>query len=416
MKVRRYIAPDMRTALLEARRDQGEDVVILTNRRLGDSVELITADDYDESLLAAFTPKRDAAAATAAPAEAAIPARAEASPSAPPAAPAVGAVMRETLWTRDSVFEQMQAELRSLRDMLQQQFAGLAWGAMGHTHPLWAGLLRRASRLGISARLARQLVQEVPEDLPVETGWRRLLALFARRLGIEGDRLLAAGGIAALVGPTGVGKTTLMAKLAARHALVHGPDSVALISADSQRIAAHEQLRSFGRILGIPVRVAGGAEELALALQAVCDRRLVLVDTAGMNHRDARVGEALAELLPRSPLLRTYVVVSAATQGRDLEQILDRYAPARPVAVMLTKLDETQYLAPALSAAILNDLPVAYVCGGQRIPEDCEPARAHALVSRAVAAVAGVGDDDCIETDLALEEVFGAGERGHAQP
>lgn len=432
MKVRRYLAADMRTALAEARREQGAEVVILSNRRVAGGIEIITADEYDEALIAAFTPKKETArpreekgiaaeppqagaepVASGQPAVDLPPAPVEAGKPAPPPVerrqPATGdTVLRETLWTREPVVEQMRAELRSLRGLLQQQFASLAWGTLGATHPLWASLLRKAACLGMNAGLSRELVQQVPETLTHEQAWRRFLALFTKRLAVEGDSLMTQGAAAAFVGPTGVGKTTLIAKLAARFALTHGARTVALITADSQRIAAREQLRSIGRILGIPVRVVGGAEELSLALESVYDRRLILVDTAGLSHRDAKVDEALGVLRECAPLLKTYVVASAATQARDLEQMLIRYAPVRPGAVMLTKLDETQYLAPALSAAILAGLPIAYVSAGQRIPEDCEAARAHALVSRAVAAARDRGDDDN-EVDFAMEELFSAG-------
>ena len=449
MKVRRYVAPDMRTALAAARRDQGPDVVILSNRRIDGGVELITADEYDVQLLESFKPPQRNQSATAAPAaeEDRTPeirvederqnSTAEATRHtvtaayAPPEADAERAEKRaptiatrskpadlhsENLWTREPVIEQMRDELRSLRGLLQQQVAGLAWGDLGHSHPLWAGLLRKAAVLGMAPRLAHEIAQTIPESLPMENAWRRFLALFAKRLQVEDDSLMTQGGTVALVGPTGVGKTTMIAKLAARFALKHGPQSVALITADAQRIAAHEQLRSIGRILGIPVRVIDGPGELVSALQAVMDRRLVLVDTAGMSHRDTRVDQMLDALRRCSPLLRTYVVMSAATQGRDLDAILECYGAARPVAAMLTKLDETAYLAPALSAAIMHKLPIAYVSAGQHIPEDLDVARAHSLVSRAVAAATGAIQPDASDGDLTMEELFTMAEGEHVYP
>ena len=445
MKVRRYFAPDMRTALAAARREQGGDVIILGQRRVEGGLELITADEYDEALLAAFTPRKSGSTTTA-PAETAKsvaqaysiaepPATRKATERAPGAKPVAkvgterprpatkepattrpgNAVQGDTLWTREPVMEQMHNELRSLRGLLQQQFATLAWNDLRQRHPLWAYLLRRAVSVGVSPRLARELVQHVAGSLSFDQGWEKFLALFAQRLRVTGDDLLTEGGAAVLVGPTGVGKTTLVCKLAAQFALRHGNRAVALITADSQRIAAHQQLRSFGRIMNIPVRSVSGVDELLPALDSVYDRKLILVDTAGMSHRDDRLDVTLAALRDCTPLVKTYVVASTATQGRDLEGIFERYRAASPVATMLTKLDETSYLGPALSAVILHELPVAYASGGQRIPEDCEAAVADRLVRRALIVAGADKHVEKSEVDLMMEELFSGGGKVHAQ-
>jgi len=474
MKVRRYFAPDMRTALAAARREQGADVMIIGQRKVDGGLELITADEYDEEILASYTPpkpsfravvddsdeaeapapaarKPDTASRPAAsapqrsgvkpyvfpqaPANERKPAAAE--PAARPgnvrgqAAPAAraearananvpqsrggGAVRGEPLWTREPIMDQMQQELRSLRGLLQQQFATLAWSDMRQRNPLGAYLLRRAVGAGVTPRLARELAQSVSATLSFDQGWEKFLSLYSQRLRVSGNELMERGGAAVLVGPTGVGKTTLVCKLAAQFALKHGAREVALITTDSQRIAAHEQLRSFGRIMGIPVRVAAGVEELLPALDAVYDRKLVLVDTAGMGPRDRRIDITLAALRDCAPLVRSFVVASAATPARDLEAIFARYAPVMPAGVMLTKLDDATLLAPALSAAILHQLPVAYVSGGQRIPEDVEVAAASTLVKRAIAATPAESQVERGEVDLMMEELFRGGDKVHAR-
>lgn len=474
MKVRRYFAPDMRTALAAARREQGADVMIIGQRKVDGGLELITAEEYDAEILASYTPpkssfravvddsdgaeapapsarKPDTAARPPAPQPASVkpyvfpqvavkhrkPAVAAPVPAAKPGsdrtrpgpvaragAPAHGdaaegrgngAVRGEPLWTREPIMDQMQQELRSLRGLLQQQFATLAWSEMRQCNPLGAYLLRRAIGAGVTPRLARGIAQGVPATLSFDQGWGEFLSRYAQHLRVTGNDLMERGGAAVLVGPTGVGKTTLVCKLAARFALEHGAREVALITTDSQRIAAHEQLRSFGRIMGIPVRVAAGVEELLPALDAVYDRKLVLVDTAGMGPRDRRIDITLAALRDCAPLVRCFVVASAATQARDLEAIFARYAPVMPAGAMLTKLDDATLLAPALSAAILHKLPVAYVSGGQRIPEDVEVAAASTLVQRAVAATSADCRIERGEVDLMMEELFGGGDKVHAR-
>lgn len=476
MKLRRYFAPDMRTALAAARREQGADVMIVGQRKVDGGLELITAEEYDAEILASHTPPKPSFRAvvddsgedgapvpsarrpdTAARPSAPAPQRSGVKPYVFPQAPAIdrnpsaaarapaarpgsvrtqagpaaraeaaangsaaesrrnGAVRGEPLWTREPVMDQMQQELRSLRGLLQQQFATLAWSDMRQRNPLGAYLLRRAVGAGVTPRLARDLAQSVSATLSFDQGWEKFLSLYAQRLRVSGNDLMERGGAAVLVGPTGVGKTTLVCKLAARFALRHGAREVALITTDSQRIAAHEQLRSFGRIMGIPVRVAAGMEELLPALDAVYDRKLVLVDTAGMGPRDRRIDITLAALRDCAPLVRSFVVASAATPARDLDAIFARYAPAMPAGVMLTKLDDATLLAPALSAAILHQLPVAYVSGGQRIPEDVEVAAASTLVKRAIAATSADSQAERGEVDLMMEELFGGGDKVHAR-
>jgi flagellar biosynthesis protein FlhF len=506
VKVRRYFAPDMKTALAAARREQGADVMIIGQRRVDGGLELITADEYDEEIMAAYTPPkstfrtvvddrddeappprrrssdRNDAVENAPVTPANVrPVAAESKPPVvrpyvfpqvpptQPARPAAGnrrsdavqaaAVEQERtsaaaavtasvkaassgaqtsrpqptrqpasdrreqrdqpvndrLWTREPVIEQMHEELRSLRGLLQQQFATLAWSDMRQRHPLAAYLLRRAVGAGIAPKLARDIAQQIEGSLSFDQGWEKFLGVFAQQLKVGGNDLIERGGAAVLLGPTGVGKTTLICKLAAQFALKHGARNVALVTADSQRIAAHEQLRSFGRIMGIPVRVAAGVEELLPVLDEVYDRKLVLVDTAGMGHRDRRLEVTLSALRDTAPLLRPYLVCSAATQARDLEAILERYSVVSPAAVMLTKLDEATWLSPVLSAAILHKLPVAYVSSGQRIPEDCEPASARALVHRALTSMPAEMQAGRGEVDLMMEELFRGGDKVHAR-
>jgi flagellar biosynthesis protein FlhF len=456
MKVRRYFAPDMRSALAAARREQGADVMIVGQRRVDGGLELLTAEGDEAEVMRVFAPAGAASRASAdsdtdeaaivtiaskhtdatppasphkAPVASAtnlagakrrvapqvsaqVPATAIKAPKRPeqstgtragtrvkqqgsPAtngAPAKASVAHsQTLWTHEPVIEQMHNELRSMRGLLQQQTAAQAWNALRQRHPMAAHLLRRSVSVGVAPRLAQGLVQIVPGSLSFDQGWEKFHHLFAQRLRVTGDELLERGGAAVLLGPTGAGKTTLACKLAAQFALRHGKGSVALVTADSQRIAAHEQLRSFGRIMGMPVRVIAGVEQLRPAIEEVYDHRLVLVDTAGMSHRDRRLDATFAAIRDCAPLVRPYLVASAATQARDLNAIFARYAPVSPAAVTLTKLDEASYLAPALSAAIVHQLAVAYVSAGQSIPEDCEVASAERLVARALGTAAAEG-------------------------
>jgi flagellar biosynthesis protein FlhF len=199
------------------------------------------------------------------------------------------------------------------------------------------------------------------------------------------DDILSQGGVVALVGPTGVGKTTSVAKLAARYLLRHGPKSVALITADDQRIGAHEQLKIYGQILDLPVRVARDHGSLQAALSELRAHRLILIDTAGMSQRDVRLAEQLSMVRSGSPAVKLYLVLAANAQIAALEETVAAFSTTALQGAIITKADETSSFGGVLSVLSSHGLPVAYVSEGQRVPEDLAPARAHSLVSRCVA-------------------------------
>ena len=368
MKIKRYFAPDIRQAIRKVREDQGPDAVILSNRQVDGGVEIVAAIDYD-----AFVADLGDRAPV------------------PPAMPAARAGREEMvspeLSHRDvsgDPIADMGRELRGLRDMLEHQLSGLAWGELGRKHPQRLLLVRRLRELGLSAALAQKIAMEIPEQPDMERVWRQALALLAHYLPVTNDDILARGGVCALVGPTGVGKTTTVAKLAARCLLRHGPRSVALVTADDQRIGAYEQLKIYSQILDVPVRLARDHPSLTAALTELRGHRLILVDTAGLSQRDVRLAEQLARVRSGSPAVQLYLVLSANSQIAALEETVAAFGPTALAGAILTKVDETTSLGAALSVLSARRLPVAYMSEGQRVPEDLAPARAHTLVTRAV--------------------------------
>lgn len=420
MKIKRYFAADMRQAIRRVREEQGPDAVILSNRKVEGGIEIIAAVDYDEELVGqalgqasahAAPPRheapRDYFAATPKSANAA-PAKtphcdAESSPAPAPARAA--AVSKATVdWAQDPALVAMRQEIQEMRGLLENQLAHLAWGEMRRSRPHTTELLKRLSELGLTTALCRELAEQVGEANDEEQAWRRALGLLAHYLPVTDDDILSRGGVIALVGSTGVGKTTTVAKLAARFALRHGQRSVALITTDSYRIGAHEQLFTYGRILGAPVQVASSHDELQTALRSLGDKRLVLIDTAGMSQRDLRLTEQFATLLDSGFPLQTYLVMSATTQAGVLEETLQRFGRIALSGCILTKLDEAASLGGLLSVVAKHRMPLAYVGDGQRVPEDLHPARAHNLVNRAVSLMQQAGQDSNDET---LAERFG---------
>jgi flagellar biosynthesis protein FlhF len=210
------------------------------------------------------------------------------------------------------------------------------------------------------------------------------LANLAHQLPVIGRDVVDQGGVFAFVGPTGAGKTTTIGKLAARYVLQHGADKVALITTDTYRIAAHDQLRSLARILRVPVRVVDETNPLDSVLRSLRHCSLVLIDTAGFRHGDPHL-KAQLRTLAEQQQIKTFLVMSCNSQAQMLKASVHAYGAASLQGCILTKLDETASIGEALGVAIQNRLPVVYTTDGQDIPKHLEVARAHQLVSKAAA-------------------------------
>ncbi|MGD9834806.1 MAG: flagellar biosynthesis protein FlhF [Piscinibacter sp.] len=389
MKVKRYFASNMRSALDMIKQEQGPDVLILSNRKVDGGVELITADQLTEQeaeeLARRNTPRKRPDVAV----EAAEPAPEPARPVAPPRAPsplfADLGEQAEYLWTDAATMAQMREELRSLKGLLETQLSGLAWSEFGNRHPLRARLLRVLSQVGLAAALARQLVAEVPDELDYRAGWHRALALLVMRLKVWDGGLLERGGRVALLGPTGVGKSTLASKLAARYALTHGPEQVSIVSMDDRRLGAHQQMKAFGRLIGSSVYTLRNVDELADVLDDEADRgRLVVIDTPGHAPGDSRYNDLVLGLEGLLADIRMIKVLSATTDYASAAAMFRRTTGLPLDACVLTKLDEAASLGPSLSAVIEAGLPLAWTCAGQRVPDDLDEVAPRALVERMV--------------------------------
>lgn len=370
MKMKRYTAPDMRQAMKMVRDEQGADAVILASRRVDDRVEITIAIDDEEDAAPLAQAGAPAAGSLGTPApggfEALVAARSgvAAAPGGALQLPAAGVAAAP-----QPAADAVNGELKTLRRMLETQLAALAWNDLTRRAPLATELLRELTEIGFAADVAAQVADQLPTSLDF-TGARRLaIARLADRVQVAGDRWVEHGGVVALVGGAGVGKTAAIARLAARWVMRHGPQDLALVCADTQRFGAAEQSARLGRLLGAQTFRVDDLAELPALLARLANRRLVLIDTTGMPPRDPGFDALLQGLAAVRDRIEIALTLAASSQAGALAEAVARFKPLRPDACVLTRLDETTSLGGALSVLIKAALPLAYVSEGPGIPD-----------------------------------------------
>lgn len=389
MNVRKFIAATARDALHKVKELLGPDAIILSNRAIPGGVEIMAVAAGDMEMIVP-TPVRenpglqdDYTVRLSHPASSIPPRAGLTRPAQKPQPLPALATRAAPLFDRSNaqtppaarpqaeiVPAEVMDEIRSLRKMFEQHLAGVAWGESARSEPVKTEILRQMLDAGFSPKLARELLVALPRELDsmAALAWvkggadRSFLTINA-----END-IVDRGGVYALVGPTGVGKTTTTAKLAARCVLRHGASKVALVTTDGYRIGAHEQLRIYGRILGVSVHLVKDAEDLKQTLFDLQHKHMVLVDTMGMSQRDRMVEEQMA-MFGNSNVKRL-LLLSATSRGDTLDDVVRAYNGPDLAGCILSKVDEAASLASALDVIIRHGLRVHYVSNGQRVPED----------------------------------------------
>ncbi len=421
MKIKRLCATNIREAMRKVRDELGPDAVILSNERTEAGFEIVAAVDYDEKLLqgAQQTAATEAAAQQRTQTRDPNLSREMSRPlvhqialepntlalnpvplaAAQPDAGEKNSKLR-VVWSQDPLLVEMRQEIRVLHQLLEQQLSGLAWGELSRQQPHRTELLSQLLDFGFGPDLCLRLADAVAKEPDRDHAWRLALETLGRGLSVTHDDILTQGGIAALIGPTGVGKTTTIAKLAARYNQRHGLGHVALITTDSYRIGAYEQLCTFGMIMETPVRLVSTAQELQDAINSFAEKTLILIDTAGMSQRDVRLSKQFA-LLSHTPRIRSYLVLAANAQHSVLRETAAAFAQVPLSGAILTKVDETTRMGAALSVVHEKALPLAYISNGQRVPEDLQIARIDALI-RMGESFAGLYQEGAATDTLAL--------------
>lgn len=362
MNAHKFTGSNSRQALHAVKRELGADAIILSNRAIEGGIE-ITA------IPAAMLGLAEGGDARAREVRSAPPVRAETKPA-----------------DRQDAVNGVVSEIGALRKVLEDHLGGLVWGDLKRREPVQARLLRDLLRAGFGPGLARFVTENLPVGTDAEKGLGWIQATLARNLRCaQEDDIVNRGGVYALLGPTGVGKTTTTAKLAARCVVRHGAERLALLTTDNYRIGAHEHLRIFGRILGVPVNAVSDAEDLRAILADLSGKHTVLIDTVGMSQRDKMVTEQVGMLCGSGRPVNRLLLLGACSGADVLEETVKAYRGKDGLAgVILTKTDEAVGLGGALDVIIRHRLEVQYVSNGQRVPEDLHAPNREYLVHRAL--------------------------------
>ncbi|MFC3149870.1 flagellar biosynthesis protein FlhF [Litoribrevibacter euphylliae] len=430
MKAKKFFAPTMQQALKKVTEQMGPDAVVLANRKVNGGVEVITALDYDpkhdgkldfdnfdqfSSEAPAAEPRRQRIVNPELEAELRKTSRdLSRGRYSDIADDLIGlnerlensSIDHDDFGATDTPFKKkasilrskfaksspkptdelnsMKQEILGLKQLLRQQLDEREMADYASYHPLHASALKRLNQLGLSQALARNIVDRVAEMHDEQAIWREALTILADDLPVAKSDLLERGGVYAFFGPSGSGKTTTIAKLVAKFALKHGSEGIVLISTDGQRIGAHDQMRTLGRILNVPVRVVDKKHSLESLLNTVRNKSLVVIDTPGVDPATSSIHQQLRVIKQGAANFKAFLTLPCTANKSVLTRILDNYQDFSLNGCILTKIDETGSLGELLSILVERVMPVSFITNGPRIPDDIESANAGNLVSKAV--------------------------------
>lgn len=367
MNMKKYVAATSREALRLIRIEMGADAVILSNRKVDGGVEIMALASAELAQLT-HEPKQPPPVSIRAPIV--TQARAPVAVMTEPAIPSISTMQTEQ--------QGILNEIKFMRNMMQEQMDCLSWSDRQQRDPQRTRMLRDLLNAGFSPALSRQMIDKMPAKANME--WVRQVLGNNLRIATKQEDLIVRGGVVALIGPTGVGKTTTTAKLAARAVVRYGADKVALLTTDSYRIGAHEQLRIYGKILGVAVHTVRDTEDLRLTLSGLKQKHLVLIDTIGMGQHDSRMA-AQAEMFNATGVQRL-LLLNATSSGDTLNDVVCMYNGAGVIGCIPTKLDEAVTFGTVLDVAMRHKLILHYTANGQRVPEDLHEVNMEYLLHR----------------------------------
>ncbi|GJL71311.1 MAG: hypothetical protein NMNS01_05100 [Nitrosomonas sp.] len=396
MNVKKYIAATSREALRLVKNELGDDAVILSNRQTVNGVEIMALASNEMSNLTA-NPEAPAKTTKSEQNSSVF------SQSFCAESDKQAVFSQPNMPTSESLMCDIITEIKAMRNAMENQLATVAWGNFTQRHPVKTKLLRNLLRAGFSPLLSRRLVDKLPVSQRYEQSMKKAVSALVFNLQtVASDEIIENGGVYALIGPTGVGKTTTTAKLAARGVMRHGADKVALLTTDSYRIGGHEQLRIYGKLLGIPVRSIKDTDDLQLTLSELKNKHMVLIDTVGMSQRDQMVAEQVAMLCDGGTDVKRLLLINATSNGNTLDEVISAYQSKGIHGCIITKVDEAVNLGVALDVVIRHKLVLHYVANGQKVPEDLHSANPRYLLHRTFESVPGDSPFSLQDSEFAL--------------
>lgn len=385
MNVKKFTASTSRDALRKVKEALGDDAIILSNKTVDGNVEIMAmADDVMTSMADSYVENR--------------PLPSQFSNDLPNQAKnngihidsssvqaAIEKTLKEVKEKASKELSDVMGEIRGMRNMLETQLSELSWNNQQHKDPVKAEIMREMLAAGFSASLARYLTDNLPSKVKEGGAMSWVQSTLTRNLSVMQDEneMLEKGGVYAIVGPTGVGKTTTTAKLAARCVMRHGANKLALITTDGYRIGGYEQLRIYGKILGVMVHSVKDEADLKIALEELKGKHMVLIDTVGVSQRDRMVADQIAMFSGAGVPIKRLLCMSATSTGETLNEVVRAYKGDDLAGCIMTKLDEAATIGNVLDVIIRQKMCLHYVANGQRVPEDIHFANADYLIDRA---------------------------------
>ncbi len=402
MKIKRYVAADIRQAIRMVRDDQGPDAVIVSNKRVNGGVELVAAINHQQSIT------------TNVPKLKPIKIQNQIIPKLPTTAPGqfisrfenTQSLTHQPSTIEDSqtsdALQQVKNEIKMLRGMLENRLISSNGVNTQVQNPKRVELVKRLVNLNLSADMSKRIVADIDSGLSHDLAWQTALVRWAKKIPVRSDRDFMQGGVIAILGATGVGKTTSIAKIASRFAMKHDPQQIILVTTDNYRIGGKEQLEVHANILGIHLHIVKNQFELENIIDRASVNQLILIDTPSIRTRHVNPIQQFGFLTKSSVKIKSYLVLSATAQSSDLDEIVNAFGKINLQGCILTKLDECTRLGGVLSVTAKNRLPIVYTSAGPRVPEDLQQAVAAKLVSQCVA-LARYSRVQFAEEQLALE-------------
>jgi len=389
MNIQRFFGKNSKVALAKVREALGDDAVILSNRAVEGGNEIMAFREEEIALIPGYNGAiqsesaslvEDAQSSTL---EALFRKRVQSEQFSGKHA-RVEEFNEEAIQSRAESIAQAQAheasaqiasmmqEIRSMRTMIESQLTEISWSAIQHRDPVKSNVLGKLLTAGFSSSLAKQIAENIPEKQNNTNAMKWVQNVLGKNLKTvsKDEDILDQGGVFALIGPTGAGKTTTTAKLAARFVMKHGTEKLGLISTDAYRIGGHEQLRIYGKILGVMVHTVKDEDDLKIALNELKNKHTILIDTVGVSQRDRMVAEQVAMLSGANSNIKKLLCLNATNTGDTLIDVVQAYKGRGLDGCIITKVDEAATIGNVLDVVIREKLKLFYVANGQRVPED----------------------------------------------